>query len=241
VTVQTARDCVWTARVEAAWASVLPAEGQGETQLVVTAQANEAGVPRSTALVVNDQRTPVMQEPAPCLYRVSSSEESITYRGGRVTVQLAATEACPWTPQSDEAWARAVTTAGIGSGPVEIAVDSNAGQERSAHVLIGGESLVVVQDAAPGSGGCGYSIHPGALTFTREGGIGEFGLAAPPGCAWAPWSPEPWIHVTSNVNNTGTARVRYHIDPNPAAASRTGSVRIASRRHTVVQRGSAQP
>ena len=113
-----ARECAWTASADASWAQVAPSAGQGETVVVVTVAANPQANPRSTAIVLNGQRTMLAQAPAPCRYSLSGNSTHQPAAGGTTSVQVTATSGCSWTASSPVDWVSGARRAARTASPL---------------------------------------------------------------------------------------------------------------------------
>ena len=147
VTISAERECTWNARGDSGWLQVSPTSGQGESAVTVTVGANPQPSPRSTDLIVNDQRLSVRQEPAPCVYQLSSRAATVPAAGGRVPVGVSALSGCAWTASSPQPWVRFLAANGSGTAEVTLTVDANPGAARSAQLTIAGESFTLTQSA----------------------------------------------------------------------------------------------
>jgi hypothetical protein len=238
LSVQTARDCTWAARSDASWLTVdaAQAQGQGDGNVFVTAAENPRGVARSGDVAINEARASVAQDAAVCVYTLLRHETEISHRGGRISFDLQAVEACPWSARSPASWVRPITSGGTGSARVELAVDSNPGGQRSAAIDIAGDLFIITQERAPGGRStCSYSVHPGSHNFPAGGGDAVVRLATQPGCAWGAQASESWITITSNTNNEGAEDVRYHVAPNLSSSARRGTIAMGGGIHVVRQ------
>ncbi|HOC18854.1 MAG TPA: BACON domain-containing protein [Vicinamibacterales bacterium] len=148
VSVSAARECGWTASSEASWAVVSPSAGQGAGTLTVRVSPNGAAAPRSGAIVVNDARVGLKQEPAPCRHSLSSTSVTVPHTGGRVSVSVEAPSGCAWTASS-AAWIEVATGSGSGAGTAEFVVAPNFGAARSATLTVAGRPWRVDQAGAP--------------------------------------------------------------------------------------------
>ena len=147
VTISAERECTWSARGDSGWLQVSPTSGQGESAVTVTVAANPQPSPRSTDLIVNDTRLSVRQEPAPCVYELSSRAATVPAAGGRVAVGVSALSGCGWTASSPQPWVRFLAANGSGSAEITLTVDANPGGARSAQLTIAGESFTLTQSA----------------------------------------------------------------------------------------------
>lgn len=153
LSVNAARECSWIASSEASWAQVSPTSGQGASSLTVRVSPNGAATPRSGALVVNDARVGLRQEPAPCRFELSSESLAVVAVGGAVNVGVQAPSGCDWTAVAGGAsWIQVVRGSGSGSGTAEFLVAANPGPARSATVTVAGRPVRIDQAALPAPG-----------------------------------------------------------------------------------------
>ena len=85
---------------------------------------------------------------------------------------------------------------------------------------------------------CSYTISPLNQSFTASGGQGSVSVTTASNCTWQASSNANWITINSGASGNGNGTVRYSVQSNPGANSRTGSLRIAGRSFTVTQSGS---
>ena len=239
VQLSTARDCTWAAQSQAPWLHVEPASGQGDATLVLSTAANPQGRSRSGTLDISSQPFAAIQDGAPCHFALSPTSVAVPHFGGRVQVHLTTLEGCPWTTSSSQPWLRVVVrSGGETSATLELAVDSNAGPERSALLGVAGLLLAVTQEAGPNDRSeCGFSIGPGSALLPAAGGAGSFGVSTRAGCAWGASSNQSWLVVVSSINGTGPGTVHYRVDPNPLSSARSAAISVGTRRHVVTQEG----
>ena len=95
-----ARECAWTASIDASWAQVAPVTGQGEGTVVVTVAANPQASARSTSLALNGSRTTLAQAAAPCRYGLGSSGTHQPSSGGTASLSVSTLSGCAWTATS---------------------------------------------------------------------------------------------------------------------------------------------
>jgi len=88
---------------------------------------------------------------------------------------------------------------------------------------------------------CAWSIDPIQASLQAAGGGGIIAVNTSLSvCTWTAVVVAPsdsWIHITSGSSGTGAGNVSINVDPNPYAASRSGSLTIAGITFTVNQAG----
>ena len=141
------RECAWSASVDASWAQIAPASGQGEATVVVTIAANPQGTPRSTAITLNGQRTTLAQSPAPCRFTLGSNGTQQPAAGGAASVQVSGTAGCSWTASSPVSWVSVSPGSGEPGVTATVRVDANGSAARTAQLFIAAVPFTVSQDA----------------------------------------------------------------------------------------------
>jgi hypothetical protein len=233
----TGRECTWSIEVDSNWLTVAPSSGQGNAIISVTTVDNPQGRSRIASLAVNDQKVAITQQPAPCQFAIAPRTIAMRPEGGRASVQLTTLEGCSWSTRASHSWVRVASgSGGESSRVIELAVDSNPGDDRSGEVRVADIPVTISQNSiSESSRGCPYSLAIGGANFGSAGGTGTVRLHTLPGCAWGPVSDQPWLVITSNSNPIGTDEITYRVDPNPSSRSRTGSITAGGRRHSVAQ------
>jgi all-beta uncharacterized protein len=236
----TARECTWSIEVDGNWLTVEPRSGQGEATLSVTAAENPQGRSRIASLAINDQKVAITQQAAPCHFAVAPTTIAMRAEGGRASLQLTTLEGCSWSTRTSHPWVRVVSgSGGDSSRVIELAVDSNPGDDRSGEVRVADIPVTISQDSISESvRGCPYSMGAGSANFGSAGGTGTVRLHTRPACAWGPTSSQSWLVIVSSSNAIGTDDIKYRLDPNPSSQSRTGTITAGGRRHIVRQAGS---
>ncbi len=228
------RDCAWEASSDASWAEVRPAAGQGTGTLTLTVGPNTNPAPRSAAVVVNDARVTVAQEPRdPCRFALGGSRARVDNGGGSASVTVSAGPGCEWHASSPVGWLRVSPTADMGDGEVRIDADPNAGGERSATLSIADLPFEVTQGPAPPV--CTFAISPSTGSFGFPGGTGSIVVTTPPGCSWTAEAQGGWLSLTGGSGGTGPGTVTYRVSVNPETVGRNGTVIAAGHTHAVRQ------
>jgi all-beta uncharacterized protein len=151
LTITTARDCTWSVSTQATWISISGDRGgQGEATVSYSVAPNAVPAARSATLLVASQSLTLNQAAAPCQFSLSRSGDAIGYAGGRLSVDVTTLTGCAWSASSGDGWI-AVTSGQTGnaSGSVGLSVAPNSGAARVGHVIAGGQTYSVSQDAVP--------------------------------------------------------------------------------------------
>lgn len=81
-----------------------------------------------------------------------------------------------------------------------------------------------------------HTIKPLARSFASSGNTGSISVITKPGSNWTASSNSAWITVTSGSSGTGNGKVYYSVSANTSPDPRTGSITIAEKTFTVIQR-----
>jgi Viral BACON domain/Putative binding domain, N-terminal len=151
LTINTERECSWSAHAQVPWITLTQATGQGPATMSYNVAANPVATPRHGMLAVAEQNVDILQLAAPCRYEVAPSAVSVEASGGPVTVNLTAPAGCSWSLRTDASWVTgAAPGAGNGSATVRFTVVPNTGAPRAATVTLA-EAALVVRQASPGA------------------------------------------------------------------------------------------
>ena len=151
ITVDTARECQWTATAEVPWLTLMSGNsGQGAGNLSVAAAPNRTTTARTGSIAVNGERVQIAQEAGTCGISVAPTALSAGGAGGDLHVTVTTQDFCAWTAVSRVSWI-VVTSSGNGTGTSDVTIraTANTGPARTGTVDIGRSSVVVSQDAAP--------------------------------------------------------------------------------------------
>jgi uncharacterized protein DUF5666/all-beta uncharacterized protein/BACON domain-containing protein len=151
LTITTARDCTWSATVDAPWVTLSGEKsGQGEASLSYSVAANPVPAARSAAFVVAAQRAAVNQAAAPCTFTLNRAADSVGATGGTLAVQVSTLTGCHWSASTAETWIRVTSgQSGDASGTVGLTVAANTGDARVGRVNVAGQNYTVNQGATP--------------------------------------------------------------------------------------------
>jgi M6 family metalloprotease-like protein len=83
---------------------------------------------------------------------------------------------------------------------------------------------------------CRFAISPTNVSFNRHGGTGDVDVTTAAECDWTAVSDAPWITVESGGAGEGNGRVDYRVAGNTTGESRVGTITIAGKTFTVMQR-----
>ena len=81
-----------------------------------------------------------------------------------------------------------------------------------------------------------HKIKPLARSFASSDNTGNISVITKPASSWTASSNTAWITVTSGSSGTGNGKVYYSVSANTSPDPRTGSITIAEKTFTVIQR-----
>jgi len=240
ITVDTARECQWTATAEASWLTLVSGNsGQGAGSLQFSAAPNRTTAPRTGSIAVNGERAQISQEAGTCNISVAPTTLSAAAGGSELHITVTTQDFCTWTAVSRVSWI-VITPSGNGTGTADITIGAtaNTGPARTGTVDIGGTSVVVSQAAA--AQGCTYAIAPSAMSASATGESTTVAVTASANCPWAAISEDTWIAVRAGASGSGNGAVTLEVLSN-SGPSRTGLVTIAGKTFTITQAAATAP
>jgi hypothetical protein len=148
--VTVARECAWTASSQSAWLSFTSAtNGQGDGTVGFRVAQNSDPVSRAGAILVEDQRVGVGQDPAPCTYRVTLPSSTANPAGESLAAQVDTASVCQWTTATNASWITIAPQSASGARTVSVVVSANTGAARSGSLTIAGQSMTLTQSPQP--------------------------------------------------------------------------------------------
>ena len=231
VTVTAAANCTWTATTNVPWISIVGGtNGTGNGSVSFTVQPNP-GAARNGILNIGGQRFTVTQQQAECSYSIAPAGQSFATAGGQgsvtyfnsvgLHVEHAAT--CPHGSPACRA-------SGMGTQTIAFTVESNPGPDRTAVIIIGGQTFTVSQAAAS----CSYSLNPTTHSASASGGSSSFALNTAAGCAWTSSGVPAWITGVP-ANGAAPQTINFTVAANPDPAPRSANIVIGGQTFTVSQ------
>jgi hypothetical protein len=264
LTVNSERECSWSATTSAAWVSLSSTSGQGPANIDYSVQPNPNGTSRQAQVVVASESVNVVQAAAPCKYSVSPATATVDAPGGDVSFAVTATPGCQWTAKGTADWIAGVSpSSGTGNATIRVAVPANTGPAVRAGNIIVGDAQATVQQAgvttpippppptptpeptpppppSPPPPACTVTVAPISASIDAAGGDVHLTVTAAAGCAWSSTSNVSWITISAGAAGSGSGAVVATVAPNPGVA-RTGTIVVAGRTLTITQAAPAAP
>jgi uncharacterized membrane protein len=237
--VSAARECAWSASVEAQWLTIKAgASGQGDGTVEVTAAANPDPQVRRSNVVLNEQKVELIQAAGECSYSLSEPSRSFGQSGGSGAFDVRASSSlCEWNASSDSAWITLRSSAsGKGTAAVQFEVAAAAGgAPRTGIITAAGLRFSVMQSAA-----CSYTVAPRAHSVSTAGGVITITVTTAADCPWTGTSNDPWIGVVGPASFVGSGTISFNVTE-VGAAARSGSVVVAGQSVSVSQAAAPPP
>ncbi|MGW8182045.1 MAG: BACON domain-containing protein, partial [bacterium] len=179
-------------------------------------------------------------EEGTCIYTISPMSRTVPSGGGNNydIVVTSSVDDCSWTAIPSEEWIKIeFPSSGSGSGDETViysVLPNNDLSQRSAWITVAGIRHYVTQEGLS----CTYSIIPERRTVPSSGGDNySISVTSPSGCDWTATESASWIDITSGSSGSGSDEVTYKVDANPSSNSRTATITVAGKSHTVTQEG----
>ena len=232
VGVTAASTCTWTASTNVPWISIVGgASGGGNGTVSFTVQAN-TGPARNGILTIGSQRFTVTQLQAQCSYSISPAGQTFNASGGQGTMTISTNSGCTWNTSDVPAWVTGMPSSGTGTQAIAFTVEPNQGPDRSAAIIIGGQSFAVSQ-----TGGCSYSLAPGSHNPSAGGGASSFAVNTAAGCGWTSSGVPAWIAGVP-ASGSGPQTINFTVAVNNGA-TRSANIVIGGQTFTVTQDAAA--
>ena len=193
------------------------------------------GDSRCSVTMSTDITVGAVFEPGSCAYTLSSARKTFGYRGGAVTVGVAATGhgycAAPAVINSTDWITGVAVDFKKNRGAVKFSVpalDSCLDRVTGPGGLaIEGSPVEVKQTGRP----CSFSIRPlSSEPLSAAGDTETFTVTAVPSdCSWSatPDAKSAWITIESGGRGMGTGSIGYTVAPNKAGRQRNGKIVVA--------------
>jgi hypothetical protein len=236
VTLATDRECQWAIVLTSNWLSITSSmSGQGPGTISYSAGPNSSASPRTAEVAVGDQKVSISQQA--CAVSLNPTSLTIGAAGGAAKTAIATDDSCSWSVDSAPDWIAPALSSGKGSADLTLLASANQGAQRTATVVISGQSVTITQ-AASGTvppGTCTFTLAP--LTFGSVPASGtslDVSITTQAGCAWTAVSGSSWMSVTNGASGTGNGTARLSVAQNSGSA-RSGFATVAGRTVTVSQ------
>ena len=210
-------------------------DGDGRRGLVTL-----GGLPFTIAQSGRGASAPGPAAPASCTPSVEPAALDVPSTAQSHSVDLEIGPGCNWTAVSNDSWVSLTSPrSGSGEARVQFAVSANTGTAaRTGSLTVAGQRVTIRQLAPTQAQPCTYTVNPPTRSVPVSGGEGTVEVATRGDCAWTVSDDAGWIAVATQ-SGQGNATVRYTVQSNGAATSRTGTIRIGGRTHRVTQAAAA--
>jgi hypothetical protein len=171
-----------------------------------------------------------------CTYTISPTSRTVPSNLGTYSIGVTTTKGCDWTATESVSWIDITSgSSGSGNGTVTYSVLANtSSNSRTAIITVAGKSHTVTQEGLS----CTYSILPTSRTVPSSGGT--YGIevtSSVSDCIWTATPSESWIKIESGSSGSGDGTVTYSVSKNPHNYSRSATITVAGKIHSVTQDG----
>lgn len=201
-----------------------------------------------------------------CEASLPTTQLSVNSLGGRFDTSVTAASECSWTASSDASWIQVTPQTGQGNVSLTVTVSPNSDTRgRTGMLLIAGQNLVVIQEAAapaappppstppsepappstppstppatpPSPPVCSYTISPSSANVGKNGGTKTFDVKTTLACSWRATTTDSWITLLT-ASGSGNGTVRYDVAKQTGKSDeRTGTISVAGLVFRVTQK-----
>jgi len=253
--------CEWNAESADSWISVTYGKGTGVGTVTYNVAENAGATAREGHVRIGGQVLVVTQAGVDCRVAVEPTI-SVPVSGGTFEIKIATNSQCAWTTSASEPWLVLATSSGKGPQTLSLRVSENTGEsERNAQIRVAEQTIAVHQAAAaapprpvtpappappkspappappttpgPPAQPCTYTLTPGSLNVSANGGSFQATVTAPGACEWSALTSETWMSLGAR-GGFGSGPVTYDIQSN-GGSERTGILQIAGQVLRVTQ------
>jgi hypothetical protein len=237
-TLTTEEYCSWTASPRSPWIEIVSDEtGTGTADIAVRVAPN-GGAERSgtvefssgVMLAIRQQAVPVVgpppaPAPGPCVFDVTPLKfDKVVPDASDQFVDVKTTSNCAWTSTSAATWITVSPVAGIGTGRVRLAVQTNTGASRSASVAVAGHTITVNQNAVVP---CSYSLSPSSFHVSTAAQTTAINVTTnKPTCSVTAASNASWVHI-GTFPAAGGGKIPLTIDKNGTTSKRSATITVS--------------
>ena len=235
VAVTSQQGCAWSTTGGAEWVTLETPSGSGNGTVDYTVAPNLTISARQTTLTIAGRVHTVNQAGLVCSFTLTPGAQSFSANGGDGAVTIGTLPVCPWTASTNAGWVTLTTPNGTGPGSLSYRVSTNTTTvSRTATITVGGQTHTITQSGAAPA--CSYELAPASRTVAASGATATVTLTTTAGCTWTAVSSEGWLSVaSSSAAGSGPAEITYTAAPNTTTSSRTATITVAGKVHTVTQ------
>ncbi|HOZ22874.1 MAG TPA: BACON domain-containing protein, partial [bacterium] len=216
----------WSASADAAWLTVSPASGTGDSMMTVAVTANPTVNPRSALVVITGggitRNVAVTQSAGAAAITLSRS--AIPFGADAATAELEVTANISWSASDDAAWLMVSPAAAPNDTTVTVTALANpATSARTATVTFTGGGVVRMLTVTQAGSAANLSVNPAGLSFAA--GAASAPLAVTANVAWSADDNAPWVTLSPAGGSRDTT-VTVMVTANPTTSSRSATVTI---------------
>jgi uncharacterized repeat protein (TIGR01451 family) len=237
VSVTVLAGCAWTPVSNDAWI-MTSGGGSGNGAFNYTVLANPDSQVRTGTITVGSATFTVMQNPASCVFTLSSSAKLFGATGTDSQFNLNCSGGCVWSATVSDSWLSiAGSPNGVGPTAIRLLVRDNFSVEpRRGTVSIAGQTLTVLQ-AGRSQSDCTFQLSPTSAHYSAAGGNDSLQLTSAKRCVWEAVSNVNWVTITSPTVGSGSDIITIHVDANTSPLARGTTLRIGGQAFKIKQAG----
>jgi uncharacterized protein (TIGR03437 family) len=127
-----------------------------------------------------------------CTYTVNPTSLLIQPSGGVATIAIQTSAPCSWGILGLPGWITLPSATGAGAATLSLTVAANTGANRTANLIVAGQSISVTQ-AAGANPGCTFSVSPSLIQIPPSGGTFTLTIQTGLSCSWSITGLPAWI------------------------------------------------
>ena len=238
----------WSAVPNASWISIVDADNgenrKGAGLLTVAISENPSYRARTGTVTIGTETFTITQSGRPaseCEFSIDPVMTTASVNGANGHIAVIATPDLPWSVVSSNGWLALLqsTAVGDGNGNVFYTASPNS-------TLLTRTGTIVVTPSDPYfqpyvhtvvQPGAVATIAPAGYEFEASGGSVAVEVTVPGSIEWSAVEAPGWITILNGTTRVGSGTVTLQATPNGTINSRNGTVKIAERVFTVVQKG----
>jgi len=191
----------------------------------LTARSTDTGGLMATSAPVNITINPA----APAI--TSQPQSQSIAAGGNVTFSVGVSGSAPFTYR----WRFNGTDIVGATSPTLSLNNVQPPQAGSYSVVITNAAGSITSGNANLTVTCSYTLSASSTSIGSAGGAGSVNITTAGGCSWSVANVPSWITITSGNGGTGNGTVGFNVAANTNSGSRSATLVIGGRNHTVTQ------
>ena len=243
ITVEALSDTVWAVKPNASWISVVDAgNGKGSDQVTIAIAENPSWKARTGTVTIGTETFTVTQEGRTALeFGIAPEATTASVNGANGVIAVLATPDLPWSAESQANWLTIYppTASGAGNGNVVYSASPNPTlYDRTGSIVVTpGDAKVSAKTHTVRQPAATSALSRNGYEFEASGENCEVLVTVPEIVQWQIENTNWWLKVLGDTSRMGPGTVTLQAVPNETVKARGGTVTIARKTFTVVQKG----